>query len=326
MKRSGFSNQGPSRTGGNGPSAPNSPRPPRDGGRPATPKGAAPKGNVPAGERARAHEARTETRGEPRGEPRGAAKKPAPGKVAPKPGMLYGQHPVVAAWTNPERRCKALLATPAGLELMTEAFAQAKAAGLARPEPTVVEREALDRLLPAGAVHQGLVLDASPLPELDIADVDRACGETDMVVVLDQVTDPHNVGAILRSAAAFGAKAVIVQDRHAPEVTGVLAKTASGALEVVPLVRVTNLSRALTELQDGGFFCVGLAESGPKPLHALDFPGRVAVVMGSEGDGLRRLTMERCDALAHLPTQPPIGSLNVSNAAAVALYEVARRR
>ncbi|MEC4594835.1 MULTISPECIES: 23S rRNA (guanosine(2251)-2'-O)-methyltransferase RlmB [Nitrospirillum] len=319
MKRSGFSNQGGSRAGGNGPSSPNSPRPPRDGGRPgaSTPRvqGTRVQGAHAPGERPRAQDGRAD----------GAKKATAP-KATPKPGMLYGQHPVVAAWTNPERRCKALLATPAGLELMAEAFAQAKAAGLARPEPTVVEREALDRLLPTGAVHQGLVLDASPLPELDIADVARACGETDMVVVLDQVTDPHNVGAILRSAAAFGAKAVIVQDRHAPEVTGVLAKTASGALEVVPLVRVTNLSRALTELQDGGFFCVGLAESGPKPLHALDFPGRVAVVMGSEGDGLRRLTMERCDALAHLPTQPPIGSLNVSNAAAVALYEVARRR
>ncbi|MEA1675783.1 23S rRNA (guanosine(2251)-2'-O)-methyltransferase RlmB [Nitrospirillum sp. BR 11163] len=322
MKRSGFSNQGPSRTGGNGPSSPNSPRPPRQGGRPGAPSGTPRGGAAPSdGERARAHEARGEGRGEPRG-----GRKPAAPKTSPKPGMLYGQHPVVAAWTNPERRCKALLATPAGLELMTGAFAQAAAAGLTRPEPTVVEREALDRLLPAGAVHQGLVLDAAPLPELDIADVARACGEADMVVVLDQVTDPHNVGAILRSAAAFGAKAVIVQDRHAPEVTGVLAKTASGALEVVPLVRVTNLSRALTELRDDGFFCVGLAESGPKPLHALDFPGRVAMVMGSEGDGLRRLTMERCDALAHLPTQPPIGSLNVSNAAAVALYEVARRR
>ncbi|WP_083901328.1 23S rRNA (guanosine(2251)-2'-O)-methyltransferase RlmB [Azospirillum sp. B4] len=309
MKRSGFPNQGGSRTGGNGPT---SPRPSRDGGRPgATAPKAAP-AKAP-GERTRTQEARAESR--PHGK-----------KPAPKPGLLYGQHPVVAAWTNPERRCKTLMATPAGLDLMTEAFAQAKAAGVARPEPMVVEREALDRLLPAGAVHQGLVLDASPLPDLDVPDVVRACGETDMVVVLDQVTDPHNVGAILRSAAAFGAKAVIVQDRHAPEVTGVLAKTASGALEVVPLVRVTNLSRALTELQDGGFFCVGLAESGPKPLHGLDFPGRVAVVMGSEGDGLRRLTMERCDALAHLPTRPPIGSLNVSNAAAVALYEVARRR
>lgn len=242
--------------------------------------------------------------------------------------FLYGLHPVAAAWANPERRCRRLLVTESGRAALAEALDGAKAAGLPRPEPTPVERADLDRLLPAGAVHQGVVLDAAPLPEVGIEEV-CAQAESDanaLVVVLDQVTDPHNVGAILRSASAFGAKAVLVTERHAPEVTGVLAKSASGALDAVPLVRVTNLVRALGDLQQAGFWCVGLAESGKRTLAALNLSGRTAVVLGAEGAGLRRLTMERCDEIVHLPTRGPVGSLNVSNAAAVALYEVARQR
>ena len=243
-------------------------------------------------------------------------------------GMLYGLHPVAAAWLNPERRVRRLLVTESGRESLEETLGRAAAVGLDRPTPTLVERAELDRLLPPGAVHQGMALDAGPLPELGIEDV-CAAGQTEsnaLVVVLDQVTDPHNVGAILRSAAAFGAQAVLVTERHAPEVTGVLAKSASGALEVVPLVRVTNLARALGDLQQAGFWCVGLDESGARTLNEVDLAGRTAVVLGAEGPGLRRLTRERCDEIARLPTRGPIGSLNVSNAAAVALYEVARRR
>lgn len=262
--------------------------------------------------------------------PEGRGGKPAPRKPVAQPGWLYGLHAVAAAWTNPQRRCRALHVTEAGLKSLEPALQAAAAAGLVRPAPTLHDRDDLDAMLPGGAVHQGLVLDVAPLPELDVADICRAADPQDVVLMLDQVTDPHNVGAILRSAAAFGARAVIVQDRHAPEVTGVLAKTACGALEVVPIVRETNLARTLDVLRDEGFWCVGLAEEGPTPLHTLAeqgaMNGRTALVLGSEGDGLRRLVAQRCDALAHLPTQPPIGSLNVSNAAAVALYELARRR
>ena len=244
--------------------------------------------------------------------------------------LLYGLHPVAAAWVNPERRCHRLLATESGLTALEPVLAQARARGLTRPGATPVERVDLDRMLPPGAVHQGVALDVNPLPELGIDDIIaevEAAGESSaVVVVLDQVTDPHNVGAIVRSASAFGAKAVVVTERHAPDATGVLAKSASGALESVPLVRVTNLARALADLQQGGFWTVGLAESGQSTLAQCNLTGRTALVMGAEGSGLRRLTMERCDVIARLPTQGPVGSLNVSNAAAVALYEVARLR
>lgn len=242
---------------------------------------------------------------------------------------LYGLHPVAAAWVNPLRDCIRLVATESALTAMAPALAEAKKAGLQRPQPEMRERADIDRLVPPGSVHQGAVLEVRPLEETAIEDVIAAAelaGESACVVVLDQVTDPHNVGAVLRSAAAFGALAVLVTERHAPEVTGVLAKSASGALDVIPLARVANLARALDQLRDAGFWSVGLAEEGPQPLSALDLSGRIALVMGAEGPGLRRLTRERCDALARLPTGGPIGSLNVSNAAAVALYEVARRR
>jgi 23S rRNA (guanosine2251-2'-O)-methyltransferase len=253
--------------------------------------------------------------------------KPAATQSA-RPGLLFGLHPVAAAWTNPERRVYRLLATEGALESMAAALEQAKTAGIDRPVPTLVERPDLDRLLPAGAVHQGLVLDAAPLPEVDLDDIVRqgSLKDGDVIVLLDQVTDPHNVGAILRSASAFGASAVVLPDRNAPEMTGTLAKSASGAAEVVPLVRVVNLSRALTELREAGYWCVGLDESGSRTLAQVTFQSRIALVLGAEGSGLRRLTMERCDEIARLPTSGPIGSLNVSNAAAVALYELARLR
>lgn len=242
--------------------------------------------------------------------------------------LLYGLHPVSAAWLNPERRIHRLIATEAGRAALEPVLAQAKARGLQRPSLMPADRSDLDRMLPPGAVHQGVAVDVAPLEEFGIEDL---CAEADsdpsaLIVVLDQVTDPHNVGAILRSASAFGAKAVVVTERNAPETTGVLAKSASGALESVPLVRVTNLARALADLQQAGFWTVGLAESGQSALAQCNLTGRTALVLGAEGAGLRRLTMERCDVIARLPTQGPVGSLNVSNAAAVALYEVARLR
>ncbi|HET8729268.1 MAG TPA: 23S rRNA (guanosine(2251)-2'-O)-methyltransferase RlmB, partial [Alphaproteobacteria bacterium] len=237
-------------------------------------------------------------------------------------------HAVREAWLNPERRVHRLIATRAGLEALADALAEAGARDLRRPAPETVEREALDAMLPGGTVHQGAVLVAEPLEAPDLDDILRRADDRDdaLVMVLDQVTDPQNVGAILRSSAAFGALAVLVTERHAPELTGTLAKIASGAAEHVPLVRVTNLARGLRDMKEHGFWCVGLAEEGPTDLAGVATAGKIALVLGAEGPGLRRLTRETCDALARLPTRGPIGSLNVSNAAAVALYEAARCR
>lgn len=242
---------------------------------------------------------------------------------------LYGRHAVAAALANPVRRWRRL-AVLAGQE--AEAAALIAAAGARRlgdGDPVaVLDRAGFAALLPANAVHQGWALDAEPLPQPDLDTVlDRAAGAARAVIVLlDQVTDPHNVGAILRSAASFGAAAVVVAAHGAPPPTAALAKAASGALEMVPLVRVVNLARALDRLKEEGFWCCGLDEAGADDFAALDLGPRVGLVLGAEGGGLRRLVRERCDRLARLPTLPALPSLNVSNAAAIALYELARRR
>jgi 23S rRNA (guanosine2251-2'-O)-methyltransferase len=241
--------------------------------------------------------------------------------------MLYGVHPVSAAWVNPERQCRHLYGTPQAVAAFQPMLDKANNMGLKRPAPVVAERDAIDRMLPPGAVHQGLALDSEPLPEIGLDDVLIAAGAGPVaLVLLDQVTDPHNVGAVLRSAAALGAKGVIVQSRHAPAVTGVLAKAASGAVEAVPLISETNLSRAIERLRDEGFYVAGLDEAGTVSLAEAEFGDRVVLALGAEGEGLRRLVAEHCTALVSLPTVPPIGSLNVSNAAAIGLYEIARRR
>jgi 23S rRNA (guanosine2251-2'-O)-methyltransferase len=191
----------------------------------------------------------------------------------------------------------------------------------------VLERAAFNLLLPEGAVHQGWALEVVPLEAPDLDDVLRAAevkGGRSVVVVLDQVGDPHNVGAVLRSAAAFGAAAVIVAEHGAPPVTAALAKAASGALDSMALVYVVNVARALDRLKEAGYWCCGLAADAPAALAALDLGPRAALVLGSEGGGLRRLVRERCDYLARLPTRPEQPSLNVSNAAAIALYELVR--
>jgi 23S rRNA (guanosine2251-2'-O)-methyltransferase len=250
-----------------------------------------------------------------------------PERESKSANLLYGFHAVRQAWLNPARSIRRLFLTPAGLETFAPALEEAKRKKLPRPNPEQVERERLDQMLP-GAVHQGIALDCAPLDFATLDDVLRATSSASsaVIVALDQVTDPHNVGAILRSAAAFGAAGVIVPERNAPPLTGVLAKTASGAVDAIPLVRVANLARALDELKEDGFWTVGLAEEGKQTLAEADMSGKVVLVLGAEGDGLRRLTTERCDLLVRLPTLPPIGSLNVSNAAAVALYELARKR
>jgi 23S rRNA (guanosine2251-2'-O)-methyltransferase len=190
--------------------------------------------------------------------------------------------------------------------------------------PEIVERPAIDAVLPPGAVHQGLaLLAAAPdTPSLDEC-LDSLPAEA-LLVVLDQVTDPQNVGAILRSSAAFGVRAVVVPRRHAPPISGALAKAASGAVEHVPLIEAGNLDRALQRLKEAGFWCIGLDAAAERSIADAKLDRRLALVMGAEGPGLRRLTAERCDLLVRLPTRGPIATLNVSNAAAVALYELSR--
>jgi 23S rRNA (guanosine2251-2'-O)-methyltransferase len=252
----------------------------------------------------------------PRTPPRDPPRAPGGGQV-----WIYGKHAVLAALANPDRRIFRLLMT---------ADAAERGAGeletLARPAPPVevVAREHIGARLPAGAVHQGYLVAASALPEATLHDVIATSGDRAVIVALDQVTDPHNVGAILRSAEAFGATGVIVTERHAPEETGTLAKAASGALERVPLVRVVNLARALDQLKQEGFWVLGLDEHADTLLADAKLDGKLVLALGAEGEGLRRLTVERCDILVRLPMTGAMPSINVSNAAAVALYELAR--
>jgi 23S rRNA (guanosine2251-2'-O)-methyltransferase len=229
-------------------------------------------------------------------------------RAAGRGQWLWGRHPVLAALANPDRRVHRVLATTETAAVVGDG---------ARPE--VVARADIDRVLPPGAIHQGLALLADPLAPPTPEELCLTAAADAVVMVLDQVTDPHNVGAILRSAAAFGATAVLVTDRHAAAETGTLAKAASGALEHVPLVPVVNLARALRTLGEAGFWRIGLDGAARTTLAEARADGRLALVLGAEGVGLRRLTAETCDALARLPTRPEFPSLNVSNAAAVAL-------
>jgi 23S rRNA (guanosine2251-2'-O)-methyltransferase len=244
------------------------------------------------------------------------------------PYWLFGIHPVEAALANPRRRLHRLLATSEAASQHAALVQQARARPQGAPRLETTGREVLDRQLPAGSVHQGLALLAEPLSPVDIYEVcdDLADLSQAALVLLDQITDPHNVGAILRSAAAFGARAVICTERHAAAETGVLAKAASGALEHVPLVAVTNLARAMQILKEAGVWCAGLAANAPQTLAEARLIGKIAIALGAEGRGLRRLTREHCDMLLRLPTAGPIAQLNVSNAAAIALYELARNR
>ena len=168
---------------------------------------------------------------------------------------------------------------------------------------------------PRDAVHQGVLLEARPLAPIDLSELPP----NGLVIVLDQITDPHNVGAILRTAAAFAVDALVTTERHSPDFSGALAKSASGGLEHVPICSVTNLARALAEMADMGYWRIGLDSEGPAPIDAVPLSRPLAVVLGAEGKGLRRLTRERCDVLARLDLPGAIRSLNVSNAAAIAL-------
>jgi 23S rRNA (guanosine2251-2'-O)-methyltransferase len=227
--------------------------------------------------------------------------------------VLYGWHTVKAALDNPARKVHKLLATENAARRLAEE-------GIAA-SPDIVRPTAIAERLAPDAVHQGLYLEVNPLPSPDIAEIPANAP----VLVLDHITDPHNVGAILRTAAAFGVAAVVTTARHSPEATGALAKAASGALEYVPIVTVQNLARAMTELKERGYLLVGLDSSVDSDLDQIPLRAPLALVLGAEGKGLRQLTRESCDHVGRLDLPGKIKSLNVSNAAALALYVAARR-
>ena len=229
----------------------------------------------------------------------------------PNRPRFWGKHAVAAALDNPHRKVLRAWATREAAEFMQ--FPK-------EVQVTLADVADLGRLVPHDAPHQGVVIEVEPLEDVWLDDVLAAVAERAVLLVLDQVTDPHNVGAILRSAAAFGAIGIITQDRHSPPESGALAKAASGALERVPWVRVVNLARALEEIGEAGFWRIGLAGDSEMELKDALGPPRVALVLGAEGPGMRQNTREHCDSVARLPISDAIESLNVSNAAAVALY------
>src|SRR5271155_1943657 len=224
--------------------------------------------------------------------------------------ILYGWHTVTAALANPGRRVRKLWLTENAARRLADDNIKIPVT------PEIVRPTMIDQRLGPDAVHQGLLAEADPLPSPDI----DALAQEGIVLVLDQITDPHNVGAIMRSAAAFAVKAIVTTARHSPEATGVLAKSASGALELVPLVTVQNLARTLTEMNERGFMTVGLDSQGEENLGAVALQQPLALVLGAEGKGLRQLTRDTCSVVARLDMPGEIKSLNVSNAAVLALY------
>ncbi|MDR6847131.1 MAG: 23S rRNA (guanosine(2251)-2'-O)-methyltransferase RlmB [Sphingomonas sp.] len=230
---------------------------------------------------------------------------------------FWGRHAVTAALANPERVVRKLWVTR-----------EAAASLDIPPVIPIVYADVADlaRLVPGDAPHQGLVAEVDPLEDMWLGDLlQQGEGDQRPLLVLDQVTDPHNVGAIMRSAAAFDALGIVTPDRHAPPESGTIARAASGALEIVPWVRVVNLARALEEIAEAGFWRVGLTGEATQTLTQAMGTQRVALVLGAEGEGMRQNTASHCDELARLPISHKVESLNVSNAAAIALYAVASR-
>jgi len=250
-------------------------------------------------------------RSKPRSQRARAPRRDAPRDRHSDAVILYGWHTVTAALANPARHIRKLWATENALRRLAEDGIDTHSIPLEAVRP-----QALDARLTPDAVHQGLLAEADPLPSPEIEDLPTS----GVVLVLDQITDPHNVGAILRTAAAFAARAIVTTARHSPEATGVLAKSASGALEMVPIVTVQNLARALAALKERGFLVVGLDSEAADELAAMPLTAPLALVLGAEGKGLRQGTRAVCDRLARLDLPGEIKSLNVSNAAALALY------
>lgn len=250
----------------------------------------------------------------PRHRDRGGPRHRSAGGAGDDTVILYGWHTVVAALTNPARRIRRLLLTENAARRLADE-------NVTLPPHEIVRPDAIAARLEPDAVHQGLLAEADPLPVPPIEELEPK----GLVLVLDQITDPHNVGAILRSAAAFAVAAIVTTARHSPEATGVLAKSASGALEYVPIITIQNLARGLDALKSRGFLVVGLDSSGDADLAATPLTAPLALVLGAEGKGLRQLTRATCDRVARLDLPGVIKSLNVSNAAALSLYVATTR-
>ena len=233
--------------------------------------------------------------------------------------VLYGRHAVLAALKNPARHIEKILCTK---ENATEILQ------ITSFTPQIVERKEIDKLLPADAVHQGFALFCSRLPNVSLEEIiEQAQNKTSChVLILDQVTDPQNIGAIIRSAVAFETLALIVQDKNSPLENGAMDKAAAGMIEHLPIARVTNLSRAIEKLKEAGFWTIGMDGYAKTTLDKLDSSGKTAIIMGSEGKGMRRLVEENCDISVRLPISPLTESLNVATAAAITLYEINKKR
>lgn len=243
-------------------------------------------------------------------------------KNGPQKLWLFGKHSVISALQNKNRTCYRLLATDNAKQSLSnyeELIAQKV------PSCEVVSADEISAVLPHDATHQGVALEVAPLPLLDLEDIPDLETATHMTVaILDQVTDPRNIGAIVRSAAAFNIAAVVVTKHHSAQENGAMAKTAAGTMDQIPFVTVTNLAQALDYLKEHGFWCIGLDGNGKQPIEDIKSKyEKVALVLGAEGKGLRRLTQESCDLLVHLPISEKVESLNVSNAAAIAFYALA---
>lgn len=252
---------------------------------------------------------------------RGGARPPSPPPADGGPIQLFGIHAVSAALANPKRQIIRLLVTENAERRLADAIANR------RLTTERVRPKDLDRILGADTVHQGVMAETGPLPEPRLADlIDSARSSAGPLIVLDQVTDPHNVGAILRSAAVFGAAGLIMTQRHSPPLNGTLAKSASGALELVPVALVQNLARSLAELKEAGVRVIGLDGAAEAMLDDAALLAPLAIVLGAEGKGLRQLSKETCDEIRRIGTSESLASLNVSNAAAIALHLAAMRR
>lgn len=235
--------------------------------------------------------------------------------------ILYGRHPVFAAIANPARNIVKIYCTKENYDELKAHCLKHKRDSL--PINTV-DRKEIDRLLPREAVHQGFAIQCQELEEYSVEDICILADEKENchILVLDQVTDPQNIGAIIRSCVAFDTLALVMQDKNSPQETGAMAKASAGMIEHLPICRVTNLSRALHQFKEAGFWIVGMDGYAQTTIDKMNKSGKTAIVMGSEGKGMRRLVEEACDSTVKLPISPKVESLNVSTAAAIALYEM----
>lgn len=240
--------------------------------------------------------------------------------------FLYGFHTVQEAWLNSERDIESFWMLPNAEKGFQETLQKAKSLGLKRLEPIISEKKKFEKILPVNAVHQGLVIKCKPLEGADLQDfVIKSHSKTSYrIVMLDQITDPHNVGAIIRSACVFGIDGIIMQKKHAPALDGILAKAASGGVEHIRVAYVTNLNRAIEELKEELFSVLGLDSEAPCDISDASGGNKLLMILGAEGKGIRHSLREKCDSMVKLPTIGPIASLNVSNAAAVAFYALSQ--